>query len=414
MNQHLQKGGQLFTFFSLYVAQKIPMAFFSTVIPVIMRQQNFSLEVIGMLQFLKLPWILKFLWSPAIDRSCNKVSDYKRWIFSSEIIYAVVIFSIAFLDLQVTPALIIGLIILAFIASATQDIATDALAVISFSDKDKSLVNSMQSMGGFAGTMIGSGGLLLIYHKMGWGNLLPYLALFVVIAVIPLLFFRGDESARLQLEAKKDMKKAGANDLLGFFKQKGIWKQVVFLFLYYAGIIGTLSMFKPMLVDFGYDMKEIGVMVGIIGTSIGCLGSLFGGFIVRKIGRSWSRIIFAFTILLVTVYVFLLLVCLPVNTATLHLGVSLLWLSYGMATIVVYTTAMDCVRKGYEGTDFTLQTVITHLSGMLMAVGAGKLAGTYGYTTLYFVEMLVAALSFVYILLIFKNKKENVEPKYHR
>ena len=414
MNQYIRKGGHLLTFFSLYVAQKIPMAFFSTVIPVIMRQQNFSLEVIGMLQFLKLPWILKFLWSPAVDRSCAKISDYKRWIFSSEIIYAVIIFSIAFLDLEVTPVLIIGLIIAAFIASATQDIATDALAVISFSNKDKSLVNSMQSMGGFAGTMIGSGGLLLIYSKMGWGNLLPYLALFVLIAVVPLIFFRGDESSRQQLEAKKEMKKPSLNDLIGFFKQKGIWKQIIFLFLYYAGIIGTLSMFKPMLVDLGYNMKEIGVMVGIVGTSIGCVGSLLGGVLMRVIGRFWSRIIFALAVLLTTIYIFLLVVCLPVNTATLHLGVYLLWFSYGMASIVVYTTAMDCVRKGYEGTDFTIQTVITHLSGMLMAVGAGKLAGAAGYNTLFLVEVVIAAVSLTYILLVFKNAKRNVEPEHHR
>ncbi len=135
-----------------------------------MRQQNFSLETIGLLQLLKLPWILKFLWSPVVDRNTHKLSDFKTWIFSSELIYACIIFSIAFLDLSVTPHLIIGLVVVAFIASATQDIATDALAVISFSKKDKSLVNSMQSMGGFAGTMIGSGLLLLLYNKMGWGG----------------------------------------------------------------------------------------------------------------------------------------------------------------------------------------------------------------------------------------------------
>jgi hypothetical protein len=43
------------------------MSFFSTVIPVIMRQENYSLESIGLLQLVKLPWIFKFLWAPLID-----------------------------------------------------------------------------------------------------------------------------------------------------------------------------------------------------------------------------------------------------------------------------------------------------------------------------------------------------------
>lgn len=411
MNLNTQKTGKLFTFFCLYIAQSIPMSFFSTVLPVIMRQQNFSLEVIGLLQFLKLPWVLKFLWSPAVDRSCYKLGDYKRWIFSSELIYAVIIFSISFLDFHVTPYLIIGLIVLSFVASATQDIATDALAVVSFSKKDKSLVNSMQSMGSFAGAMIGGGLLLLLYKKIGWGGLLPYLAVFVIIALIPLFFFRSRHNE--QSIAPKKMEKPHPNDLLGFFKQKGIWKQIIFLFLYYAGLIGTLAMLKPMLVDYGYNIKQIGIMSGIIGTSIGCISSLAAGFIVRKVGRHIPRIVFAIFILVAAVYFYLLVTYFPVNTATLHLGICLLWGSYGMATIVVYTTAMDCVRVGYEGTDFTVQTVITHLSGMLMAAGAGKVAGKFGYDMLFLVEICIAAISLAYILSVFKIKEsQKDEQKY--
>lgn len=404
MIPNLQKGSKLFTFFCLYIAQSIPMSFFSTVLPVIMRQQNFSLEIIGMLQFLKLPWILKFLWSPAIDRSCSQLKHYKRWIFSSEIVYAVLIFLISFLNFHVTPLLIIGLVICSFIASATQDIATDALAVVSFGKKEKSLVNSMQSMGNFAGAMVGGGLLLLLYHQLGWGNLLPYLALFVVISLLPLFFFREKQLDEPLL--KKELPKANPDDLFGFFKQKGIGKQILFLFLYYMGLIGILSMLKPMLVDYGYNMKEIGIMSGIVGTSIGCLASLTGGFIVRRIGRHTSRILFAVFTLVTAVYFFLLVTQLPINTATLHLGISLLWASYGLSTIVVYTTAMDCVRKGYEGTDFTIQTVITHLSGMIMAVGAGKLAGTFGYDKLFLAEIGVASISLLYILIVFRTKQD--------
>ncbi len=150
------------------------MSFFSTVLPVIMRQQNFSLETIGMLQLLKLPWILKFLWSPAVDRTTYRLNDFKRWIFSSELIYASIILAVSFLDFHTTPYLIIGLIILSFIASATQDIATDSLAVLSFNKGDKSLANSMQSMGSFAGAMLGGGLLLLLYHKFGWAISYPF------------------------------------------------------------------------------------------------------------------------------------------------------------------------------------------------------------------------------------------------
>ena len=409
MGVNIQKGGKLFTFFCLYIAQSIPMSFFSTVLPVIMRQQNFSLETIGALQLLKLPWILKFLWSPVVDRSTHRLSDFKRWIFSSELIYASIILAVSFLNFQTTPYLIVGLVILSFVASATQDIATDSLAVLSFSKKDKSLANSMQSMGSFAGAMVGGGVLLLLYHKVGWGNLLPFLAFFVILALIPLFFFKGNKDN--DIIRPKQQEKPTSNDILGFFKQKGIWKQVVFLFLYYAGLIGILAMLKPMLVDYGYNLKEIGVMSGIVGTTIGCLASFGGGFIVRKIGRHTARLMFAVLTLITTVYFCLLVSVLPVNIATLHLGISLLWGSYGLSVIVVYTTAMDCVRPGFEGTDFTIQTVITHLSGIIMGVGSGKIADMITYKGLFVIEMCVAAISLLFIVFAFKLKapkeKEN-------
>ena len=390
---------KLVTFLCLYIAQSIPMSFFSTVIPVMMRQENFSLSAIGLLQLIKLPWIIKFFWSPLVDRNCMTVSHYKRWIFSSELIYAVLIFSVAFLDFKENFSTILILVIISFVASATQDIATDALAVLSFSRKDISLVNSMQSMGSFAGAMIGGGVLLLLFKQIGWNSLLPCLAIFVIVALVP-LFFNKD----IAIKEKSQAQKAKKTDFYYFFTQKGIWKQIIFLFLYYSGLIGTLAMLKPYMVDLGYNIKEIGVMSGLAGTFIAFLSSFGGGFIIRRIGRYRARILFAVAILLATFY-FLGLSYVTPTTLLLYVGIFLLWGSYGMATIIVYTTAMDCVREGREGTDFTIQTVITHLSSMCIAIASGKIADLTGYHGLFLFEVILATVSLIYIIFVFKKKQ---------
>lgn len=397
-----EKTYNLATFFCLYIAQTIPMSFFSTVIPVMMRQENFSLSAIGLLQLIKLPWILKFLWSPLVDRHTLTTRDYKRWIFSSELIYAILIFAVALLDFKTDFYTILTLIIISFIASATQDIATDALAVLAFNRKDKSLVNSMQSMGSFGGSMIGSGVLLLLFKQIGWNYLLPCLALFVIIALLPLLF-----NKTIDIQTKDKDQRAKKADVFYFFTRRDIWKQVGFLFLYYSGLIGTLAMLRPWLVDLGYDMKEIGMMSGVAGTFVGFLSSFIGGMIIRKIGRYKARILFAFFVLIATCYFFGLSYTIP-TTAMLYGGIFLLWGSYGMATIVVYTTAMDCVRPGREGTDFTIQTVITHLSGMLMAILSGKIADHTGYHGLFLFETTIAFISLIYILTVFRKNKNTI------
>src|SRR6056297_3011817 len=143
----IKESNKYFTLLSLYLAQSIPMSFFSTVVPVIMRMENYSLESIGYLQLIKLPWILKFLWAPLVDRSSQNTRQYRRWILASEIFDGIVIFSIGFLELEADFTTIIVLMVIAFTASTTHDIATDAFAILILKERERSLGNSMQSAG---------------------------------------------------------------------------------------------------------------------------------------------------------------------------------------------------------------------------------------------------------------------------
>lgn len=400
-NNHISSKGRgigLPMFFCLYIAQSIPSSFFATALQVMMREANYSLATIGLLQLVKLPWVVKFLWSPLVDRHCLTGRDFRRCIVVSEIVYAIFIILAGHLNVTDNLYLIIFMVMLSLVASATQDIATDALAILMHRGRDKSMVNSMQSMGSFGGALIGSGVLLLVLHRFGWHAVTPFLGVFVLLMLIPLLR-RKD----LNIAQKDVRQRARLTDFASFFVQRGIWRQIGFLLLYYASIIGILSMMRPWLVDLGYSMKEIGVMSGIIGTSSAFCASFGAGFIVRSIGIFTARILFACFILLTTLYFLGLVMLGTPTTAMLYGGIVLMWMSYGMATIVVYTSAMECVRPGREGTDFTVQTVLTHLSGIIMAGLSGAVADHFGYHGLFLAEVIIASISLVYIILLFRK-----------
>ena len=400
-NNHISSKGRgigLPMFFCLYIAQSIPSSFFATALQVMMREANYSLATIGLLQLVKLPWVVKFLWSPLVDRHCLTGRDFRRCIVVSEIVYAIFIILAGHLNVTDNLYLIIFMVMLSLVASATQDIATDALAILMHTGRDKSMVNSMQSMGSFGGALIGSGVLLLVLHQFGWHMVTPFLGVFVLLMLIPLLR-RKD----LNIAQKDVRQRARLTDFASFFVQRGIWRQIGFLLLYYASIIGILSMMRPWLVDLGYSMKEIGVMSGIIGTSSAFCASFGAGFIVRRIGIFTARILFACFILLTTLYFLGLVMLGTPTTAMLYGGIVLMWMSYGMATIVVYTSAMECLRPGREGTDFTVQTVLTHLSGIIMAGLSGAVADHFGYYGLFLAEVIIASISLVYIILLFRK-----------
>jgi len=403
INRHKGSVFTLCTFFCLYIAQAVPSSFLSTALQVLMRENNFSLTTIGLLQLVKLPWIIKFLWAPMVDRRCVTVNDYKRTIIVSELVYAALLLTIGFLHVSTDIYFIIFLVVLSLITSGTQDVATDALAVLTFKKSDKSMVNSMQSMGSFGGALLGGGVLLMALHRYGWQTVLPFLAIFVLIALLPLLF-----NKHLTINEKPKETKAKKADFIWFFTQKGIWKQIVFLVIYYAGIFGTLSLLRSFLVDHGYNMKEIGLISGVLGTGVAFFASWGAGFFVRKYGVFKARIAFACIIFITTLYFFLMLSD-TITTLRVCIGVVLLWATYGMCTIVVYVSSMERVRPGREGTDFTIQTVITHLSGMMMAVVSGAIAQHYGYRLFFAIEIAIALASLVYILSVFKQKETNNE-----
>ncbi len=386
------------TLFSLYIAQSIPMSFFSTVVPVIMRQEQYSLESIGLLQLVKLPWIFKFLWAPLVDNHANNRKQIRRWIIFSELFYAGVILSISMFSLQTDFRLIVMLMILAFIASATQDIATDIFAIRILRPEEKAVGNGIQSGGSFIGSLFGTGVLLLAYHYLGWQYLLWILAAFVIFAVVPLYVYRPESD--LSVEKKRQV---NLTDIFSFFKEKLARKRLLVLIFYYSGLIGILAMLKPYMVDLGYNVKEIGFMSGIVGTAVAATAALLGGYIVKFIGRKTAAYVFALINLSAGVFFYLISMHTP-SLLELYAGICLLWGAYGLSTVVIYTASMDAVRPSSAGTDFTVQIVVTHLSSMLIAVFSGKVGDLVGYHSLFGIEALLSLCSVLILFYVYPVK----------
>jgi len=397
-----KKKNKYFTLLSLYLGQSIPMSFFSTVVPVIMRMENYSLESIGYLQLIKLPWIIKFLWAPLVDKTSSNTRQYRRWILASEIFYAIIIFSIGFMDLKINFTAIIIFMIIAFLASATQDIATDAFAILILKERERSLGNSMQTAGSFIGTLMGSGVLLIIYYYWGWKYLLFALAAFVLIALIPVSLY----PARSQSEIQRSDKNISLLEFVMFFKQKKIGGHLILLFIFYSGLIGILTMIKPYMVDLGYNVKEIGFISGIFGTATGILMSIPAAILIRKKGLRKS--IWAFQIFnLFSACFFFFLTFTSHPLYLIYIGVAILWGAYAMSSVFIFTLAMKIVRTGREGTDFTIQIVITHLSSLIISVMSGKLADAITYRGLFVTEILLCLLVLISIPFIFRNNFYN-------
>ena len=87
--------------FSLYWAQGLPVGFMTHALPVILRAQGVSLAQIGGFGLLMLPWSIKILWAPFVDRhGLSSFGHYRSWILPTQLLSVFILIVLSFFTIQ--------------------------------------------------------------------------------------------------------------------------------------------------------------------------------------------------------------------------------------------------------------------------------------------------------------------------
>ncbi|BAY85862.1 hypothetical protein NIES267_53680 [Calothrix parasitica NIES-267] len=381
---------------ALYTAQFIPTTFFIQTVPVFMRQQNMSLDAIGFLSFLILPSALKFLWSPFIDRySLPKLGHYRGWIIFFQLLLAIVTFGCAFIDIENNFSTLVIFMFLAFLLSSSQDIATDALAVNLLEPNERGIGNAIQSGGNIFGAIIGGGGVLILLDRVGWKYSLMIMSVTMLLTLIPVLLY---PEAVKNKPKKSNFFKSYFHPFITFLSRPKALPWLLVLVLYMGGEMMSGTMLRPLFVDRGLSLSEIGVMLGIVSYSARIVSALTAGVLITKLGRINSLILFGLAASMAT-----LLYIIPAN------GVSNLPILYavtiianalqGMAYTALLSAMMDKCDRNTAATDYTLQVSVVSIGGVAASMLSGKIASSTGYAGMFIIS---AAVSLLSVLVIFK------------
>ena len=381
---------------ALYTAQFIPTTFFIQTVPIFMRQQNMSLDAIGFLSFLILPSALKFLWSPFIDRySLPKLGHYRGWIIFFQLLLAIVTFGCAFIDIENNFDTLVILMFCAFLFSSSQDIATDALAVNLLEPNERGIGNAIQSGGNIFGAIIGGGGVLILLDRVGWKYSLIIMSLTMLLTLIPIILY---PEAVKNKPKKSNLFKSYLQPFITFLSRPKALPWLLVLVLYMVGEMMSGTMLRPLFVDRGLSLSEIGVMLGIVSYSARIVSALIAGVLITKLGRINSLILFGLAASIAT-----LLYIIPAN------GVSNLPILYavtitanafqGMAYTALLSVMMDKCQLHTAATDYTFQVSVVYIGGVAASMLSGKVASSTGYAGMFIIS---AAVSLLSVLVIFK------------
>ena len=261
----------------LYLAQSIPMYAFSLAVPAILRKHDVPLSFLGFLGFLLLPWVLKFLWAPLIDRFWfSRLGRRRSWLLPAQLVLIGGLLLLSQLDLAVDYWWVFWIGLVVALGSATQDAAADGFAVDHLAEADRPLGSAIQGASVGAGVLIGGTGTLLLYDLVGWSAALMVMAGLTSLVALPVWLLREREAA---LPAAKKYP-----SLWRFFRKPGIWSvlALAFVFRLSEGLFKAMEI--PFLVDLGFPMSTVGLLSGASGATIGVAGSFLSAFAIKRYG----------------------------------------------------------------------------------------------------------------------------------
>ncbi len=354
---------------SLYFSQGLPYGFFASALPTLLAEQGVSLGNIGLANLLALPWALKFLWAPVVDRHGSARFGWRRsWILPLQLVAILTLALLGTLDPTAALGLILVCILMTNLVAATQDIATDGLAVELLSSEDRGLGNGIQVGGYRVGMIVGGGLLLVIIGAVGWTWSFLAMAGVLAVASLPILFFKEPALERI------DKTQPAVSGLLGSLSRPGIWLWLALLVIYKSGDAIASGMINPFLVNSGLSSQEVG-WLSTLGSIASFVGAFAGGWGITRLGRRRGLLFFG---LLQAVAVAGYVVAAFAVEADGQISYAFLaalsvaeHFTGTMATVALFTMMMDVCRPGVGATDYTLQASVV----VIAQLGARSLSG---------------------------------------
>ncbi|MFP5383888.1 MAG: MFS transporter [Gammaproteobacteria bacterium] len=363
----------------LYFAQGLPSGLLAKALPSLLREQGVSLSAIGFTGLLAVPWALKFLWAPFVDRWGTR----RRWLLAMTFATLVLMLLVATRDFAVwvdnafMPLLCV--LLLVNLVAATQDIATDGLAVSRLTPRLRGLGNSIQVIGYKVGMIVGGGFLLWLVARFGWQTSYVSIAPLLLPVLVALWFMREPGPlAERERHAEWHGIRGYAGMFIRFVGRPGLGWWLLAVATFKVGDSLASRMIGPLLTDRGLSLAEIGLLTGVAGSVAGMLGALLGGMFLLRMGHRNALMLFG-ALQATGLAGYAWLASGTTDAAVLYLVVCGEQFADGLSTVALFTLMMDVCRPQSPGTDYSLQASLHVTVAGLASLASGVVAQLLGY-----------------------------------
>ena len=294
--------------FSVYLRRRVLIVFamgFASGLPLLLTLSTLSLwlaeagidkTTIGLFALVGVPYSVKFLWSPVIDRvplpPLTTVLGRRRgWCIAIQALLILAILFMAMTDPRIDPSqTALAALAIAFL-SASQDIVIDAYRIEILNEHEQGAGAAATQAGYRIGLLASGAGALFIASGFGWFTAFVAMALLMGLSMVVVLLAPEPAvyTADLNQAAKRHgllghFKVAVLDPLADFFSRSG-WAPILgFILLYKFGDAFAGVMANPFYIEMGFTKVEIASVSKVFGLAATLAGVFIGGAVVARIG----------------------------------------------------------------------------------------------------------------------------------
>ena len=360
-----------------------------------MKEEGVDLTVIGLMALVGLPYTLKFVWAPFLDRYTPAFLGRRRgWLLFTQIALMISIAGLGMMNPGKSPWMVAFAAFLVTFFSASQDIVVDAYRREDLPDEELGLGSSLYVNGYRVGMLLASGGGLIMADHMPFSMVYLIMAVCMLPGVVTTIL---TTEPPLTMGTPNNLREAVIDPLIEYFSRNGAVWILGFILLYKIGDTMASAMTMPFYLDIGFTKTEIGAVVKLFGFWATIAGGLVGGLIMLRLGI--NRSLWVFGILqAVSTAGFALLARIGHSITALSAVIAFENLSSGMGTAAYVAFMASITNKKFTATQYALLTSLMGIPRVLASAPTGYFAKNMGWTGFFIACTLVAIPGMILLL----------------
>ena len=343
--------------------------------------------MIGIMSYVSLPYLLKFLWAPLVDRFPIPLLGRRRgWMLATQVALAL---AIALLALQNPAASLVSVTVCAVAIvffSATQDIAIDAYRTDVCLPSERGPAAAVSNLGYRPAAWLASAFALIVADYFGWHA--AFLLLAVAMAAFTLVPWFAPEPVYRD-QSPRTLRDSVVAPLRELFGGPGAAVLIGVVLLFKVGDAFAQKLFTPFMMDVGFSKTEIALIVKAVFTASNLGGALLGGVVMVKLGLTRSMLAFG-----VLQGLSNLLYCLLAATGKSYpimiAAVAIEHVAGAMGGIALVALIMAMCDLRYSAFQYAMLSALALLPRYSLGYPAGWVADHGGWYTYYVVSFVIA------------------------